>query len=300
MYFFAGILIIILLFAIIFGFCRRRMAIKSVRSMSCEEKCCLLNELLQPFGYCYDNRWDAVSTRNDAWQRGAGYTAVFDRAALHFHMVFDALPIYFHYGNRTWLIELWKGQYGINTGAEVGIYYADGILSEEYLPTAHFQAVSDEDRLPVSFTLYRRGSAIARMQREAWWLTVFFVGMLSKPSQLVMDVAIRFPAPDMQQAFLTALKKTGLSRKNFHCHDTEVHIRYEEGCPLSPVCPEKLSFFRRIQLCWAGFCNRLSVRLYCFVTRPFSCTLDKILYLYKLLPFVLRRTLRRLKGVLRR
>ena len=60
-----------------------------------------------------------------------------------FQMVFDALPIYFDYRGRTWLIELWKGQYGINTGAELGIYHADKILSESEYKTALFTAAED-------------------------------------------------------------------------------------------------------------------------------------------------------------
>ena len=46
--------------------------------------------------------------------------------APRFQMVFDALPVYFDYQKKTWLIEFWKGQYGINTGAEIGIYTGSG------------------------------------------------------------------------------------------------------------------------------------------------------------------------------
>ena len=130
MYFFIGFLLLLVL---CLGFCfwRRRRAIKKVCCMSCREKQDLLDTILEPFGYYYVCDQDLISTRNDAWQRQAGYRALFDKAALRLHIVFDALPIYFNHCGRTWLIELWKGQYGINTGAEVGIYQADGLLSPE-------------------------------------------------------------------------------------------------------------------------------------------------------------------------
>ncbi len=297
MYFSIIILLFLLLICFLFGFWRRHAAIKKVCSLSCEEKCSLLDSILAPFGYVYAPKQDIISTLNDAWQRKAGYTALFDRAALHFHMVFDALPIYFNYQGRTWLIEFWKGQYGINTGAEVGIYYADRILKKEEYDTAHFQAVEDCDRLHVTYTLLHGSHPLATVSGLTWWLTVFFVGMFSRPSQLAMDCVLCFPDGEMQECFLSALRQTA-SNVRFHCHGCKVHLYYEEGCPLSPICPDQISWFRKLRIRWAQFCNRLCCRLYCFLTRRFDCTLNRILYLYFLLPFALRRMLRRLKGVI--
>ena len=70
-------------------------------------------------------------------------------------MVFDYLPVYFDYNDKTWMIQLWKGQYGINTGGEIGVYYADHIVSQEQLDTTLFQAVDDSDILKMSMYLIR-------------------------------------------------------------------------------------------------------------------------------------------------
>ncbi len=298
MYFSIGILLFILLCFILCSH-RRRIAIKKVQSMSCEEKCALISTILNPFGYCYIGQQDIISTCNDAWQRTAGYTALFDRAALHFHMVFDALPIYFDYQGRTWLIEIWKGQYGINTGAEVGIYYADRLLAQEELAHAHFHAVDDEDRLLVSYTLFRDERPIASVCNITWWLTAFLTGMFSQPARLTMEIAIGFPNAEMQHSFLSALQQLEPCPALFHCCGREVHLCYGDGCPQSPICPQTISFLRRVHIKWVQLCNAFCCRLYCLVTRPFTATLDKILYLYELLPFILRRMLRRLKGVIR-
>lgn len=298
MYFSIIILLISLFLVLLFGIWRRRIAVRKVCSLSCEEKCMLLNDILSPFGYVYEPKQDIISTHNDAWQRNAGYTAAFDRAALHFNMVFDALPIYFNFRERTWLIEFWKGQYGINTGAEIGIYYANRILKEEEYESAHFQAVEDCDRLPVTFTLLHNTHPLATVSRLTWWLTVFFVGMFSQPSKLGMDCILCFPDSKMQECFTAALKRTA-PNIYFHCHGSKVHLYYGEGCPFSSVCPSRISRFRKLQIGWAQFCNRSCCRLYCFLTRRFDCTLNKVLYLYYLLPLALRRMLRRLKGVIR-
>lgn len=267
--------------------------------MTCTEKCKLIQELLAPFGYYYYGRQDVVSTRNDAWQRQAGYTALFDRAALHLHMVFDALPIYFDYQDRTWLIELWKGQYGINTGAEVGVYYTDGLITPDKYSTAHFDAVSDCDRLPISFTLYHNNEVLASMSNTSWWLTAFLVGAFTNPSQLSMDISIAFPNVEMQRSFLNALRQSGNPHLDFRCRNLTVRIHYANGCPVSPVCPEKISLFRRIRIAWAQCCNKLLCRLYRWLARPFHTTLDRVIFLYELLPFLLRRMLRHLKGVIK-
>lgn len=298
MYFSIIILLFLPLIFLLFGIWRRHIAIQKVSSLSCEEKVTRLNDILSPFGYVYEPKQDVISTLNDAWQRRAGYTALFDRAALHFHMVFDALPVYFNYGGRTWLIEFWKGQYGINTGAEVGVYYANRILAKEEYDKAYFQAVDDCDRLNVAYTLLHGSHPLATVSGLTWWLTVFFVGMFSRPSHLAMDCILRFPDREMRESFTAALRQTAPNIQ-FHCHGSKVHLYYEEGCPLSPVCPDKMSWFRKLRIRLVQFCNRLCCRLYCFLTRRFDCTLNKILYLYYLLPSVLRRMLRRLKGVIR-
>ena len=39
-------------------------------------------------------------------------------------MIIDCEPICFMYGGKNWMIELWKGQYGLETGGEIGVYNA--------------------------------------------------------------------------------------------------------------------------------------------------------------------------------
>lgn len=296
MYYFINIILLILLFYIIFSGIRRKKVEKEIRCMICSEKCRLISDILTPLGYCYSSDWDIISTRDDAWQGEIGYSALFDRAALHFNMSFDALPVYFRYQGATWLIELWKGQYGVSTGAEVGVYRADGLLAESELSSALFHAVDDGQYLPMSFTLRRNGTIIARICKSTWWLTAFLPGLYSRSSSLALDVSICFPDAAMQEAFCESLSACGLPTLYFHCHGTHTQIHYADGCPLSPICPGNSSLPRRIRIHWVNFSNRLSCHLYQHLTRPFCCTLDKILYLYRLLPFTVRRILRCMKG----
>ncbi|MDE7257641.1 MAG: DUF4474 domain-containing protein, partial [Lachnospiraceae bacterium] len=65
------------------------------------QKCSLLEQLAEPFGYAYHCRCGFFSSTLDAWQKTAGYTWLYDYMAPRFQMVFDALPIYFDYRGRT-------------------------------------------------------------------------------------------------------------------------------------------------------------------------------------------------------
>ena len=284
MYFSIVFVIFALLLFFVLSSCRRRWAIKKVYSMCCAEKCRLLNTLIEPFGYCYIECQDIISSRNDAWQRSMGYTSLFDHAASHFNMVFDCLPVYFNYRNRTWLIEFWKGQYGINTGAEIGIYYADRIVPEKEIPFTLFQAVEDKDMLPFSFELLRH-KPLACVSRKAWWLTAFCMVRFSRPEQLCMNISIAFFDCEMRCLFLQALQQAGLSRDCLKVCGNTVHIQYCD----SPK--EHCGFFARLVRSLSQFSNRIFCRLYLLITRPFTTTLDRLLYLYYLLPFAFRRTL---------
>lgn len=285
MYFSICIFIFALLILFVFGTCQKRSAVKKVCSMTSPEKCRLFSSIIEPFGYCYDENQDIISSRNDAWQRNVGYTALFDHAAPHFNMVFDYLPVYFPYRNRTWLIEFWKGQYGINTGAEAGLYYADRILTKEELKTAHFQTVTDEDMLPLSLCLMNEDTSLASLSKRTWWLTAFCMGRFSSPSSLYLNISLRFPDVEMMHSFLNALYQTGLSKQFVRVCCDKVYIQY------GGVQLRDLNLLNRLTRRWAQFTNRIFCRLYLFITRYFSLTIDRLLYLYYLLPFAFRRIL---------
>lgn len=285
MYLSIGIILLALVFCVLLGFSRRRAAIKKVCSLSSGDKYELLSTLIAPFGYCYNSRWDIISSRNDAWQRTMGYTALFDRAAASLNMVFNYLPVYFTYQDRTWLIELWKGQYGINTGCEIGVYYADGILSADALPTAQFQAVDDQDMLTMSFSLFREKNQLAELSGRTWWLTAFCMGCFSKPEQLCMKASIRFHDRDMMRSFLNALYETGIRKDSVSVCGCELKLCFGGSDK------HRYGWFRRLQRKWTQSFNRFSCKLYLKATAPFCLTIDRLLYLYYLLPFILRKVL---------
>ena len=84
-----------------------------------------LNRDLAEAGFAYDRKEDIFYSLMDCWQREMGYCQLYDEGSSLFNMVMHCEPVRFSYAGKRWMIELWKGQYGITTGAEVGIYNTD-------------------------------------------------------------------------------------------------------------------------------------------------------------------------------
>ena len=285
MYLFFGIFFLILLFFFCVNHFRRKKIIKKICSMCMDEKCRILSDLIEPFGYAYVLSQDIFTSRIDAWQRQFGYCHLYDQAAPHFNMIFDCLPVYFNYEGRTWMIELWKGQYGINTGCEIGVYYADRILKEEELKHELFQCADNENMLKLYFNLYRNGQNIAHLCKIHWWLTAFSIGCFSKPSDLTMRVSITFHNEDMAEAFIRGLIKAGYRQEDIRLCCGTVSFTFGEADAFYHIWKRLL---RNIAQC----VNRFWCRVYLFITRPFCLSIDRILYLYYYLPFAFRKMLR--------
>lgn len=147
-------LLFILTLIIIFHF-KKKKVLKKVCSLRADEKNKILNAMAEPLGFAYNSCQDIFTSRLDATQKIFGYTTFYDLTAPYFNMVFDYEPIYFDYKKRTWLIEIWKGQYGINSGCELGVYHADQLISPDKYNSTIFKAASPDDMPDISLFLCR-------------------------------------------------------------------------------------------------------------------------------------------------
>ena len=284
MYKILSVIFIILLFFLILNYWRKRRIICRVSQMSAYEKQELLNQLAEPFGFCYDADQDVFSSRTDAWQKNFGYGRIYDLAAPSMNMVLDTEPVYFNYQKKTWLIQFWKGQYGITTGAEVGIYHADSVIPPMLRGQTLFQAASEEEMLPLRIRLYSHSRRLFCFTRKHWWLTGFCIGTLHAPARLTAEYTIAFPDMEMCGSFLTGMTGLGYSWEELQVEETTV--RFTLSVPKTPDSSPSPQWRRRYIL-WK---DRLFCKIYQKVTSPFSCTADKLLYLYYYLPCAFRRT----------
>ena len=280
-------IIIFVLIVLSFLFCfRRKCIIKKIRCMSPIDKMNRLNRLTGPFGFQYILSQDMFTSCLTAWQREYGYCGLYDKSAPHFNIVFDCEPIYFDYHGCTWLIEFWKGQYGINMGAEIGIYKADRLLSEYERSSALFHSVRDDELPEFALTLLKDGNTCLQICREHWWLTAFSMGNYAEPEQLCVKYSISFPTVSMCDAFVEGLLNAGYDRKYMSVCAAAVSFTFDTPLTNRPSLP-------RLLLCaFAQWKNRLFLKLYKWATRPFCFTLDRLLYLYEYMPFAFRHMVR--------
>lgn len=286
MYFFLIILLLVALICSVFFHFRKKKIVCKIQCMDKCQKCCKVEELVKPFGYCFHEECGFFSSTLDAWQREAGYAWIYDYMAPRFQMVFDALPVYFDYEGKTWLIEFWKGQYGINAGAEIGIYHADRILSEKEYKTTRFEAVSNTELLNCSFVLCGKNGSCVKVAQNHWWLTAFFTGSFVWPSDLCMKATIKFPDKRMQFAFISGLRKAGCAEQNFSVSGFCVTVHFGRARKV------RYKLCTRFWRCFSQWKNKIFCKLYLWVTKPFQCTEDRVLCLYYLIPFAFRRLFR--------
>jgi len=149
-------------------------------------------------GFAWDKKQGIFYSLQSAKQRYAGYCDLYNMMAPAAGMFIQNKQMSFNYGGEKWMIWLWKGQYGVTTGAEIGVYiYDKNIAGQDW-----YRCASDDERLSMSVTLYKNGRALFSRSDYTWWLTGFKPG-ISFGSTLRMSISITFPNLAMANAFRT-------------------------------------------------------------------------------------------------
>jgi len=231
-----------------------------------------LNEEIKPLGFAYDPEQDIFYSILNPWQRKFGYCRLYDEACAPLSMIIDCEPITFEYNGRKWLIEFWKGQYGMNTGAEVGIYYTrlpnlnvPGLFSGNF-----YFCPKDDECINMSFILRKNGNLLFSRKGYHWWLTGFKLGEYSKPSELSMEIILELYDRKMAIAFVEALKREGYSEDEYKLHANKVWVMYDKPHTKQPLTRTVFTDFI-MQRNNESLCNT-----YNYLTRSYTDTLDKL------------------------
>lgn len=255
------------------------------------EQLARLNSDLKPSGFAYDYSGDYFYSLHNCWQKEAGYCSLYDDASPLFNMIMDCEPIAFDYDGKRWLIEMWKGQYGITTGAEVGVYTTDreDIHSERFTG-AFYDAANASEELYISFILYKNGKKLLKRSGRGWWLTAFKLGEYSKKSSLTMKVKIQFPNAVMLSAFTEALIQTGYNKGEFRIRHNTIVIDFTTPHSPQPALQDGISE-KAVQRA-----NKTNCFVYKSATDKFSYTPDKLEYIRSFMPELYEFMLRSLYG----
>lgn len=231
-----------------------------------------LNQDLQPFGFAYDYTQDIFYSLMNCWQRGFGYFRLYDEGCATFSMIIDCEPIYFNYKGRKWMIEFWKGQYGMTTGGEVGIYYTTGpeINIPGVFNGTFYYCVNDEDRIDMSFAFRKNGNLLFTRSAYHWWITGFKLAEFSQPSELTMDIILDLYDRQMVEAFVNGLKEAGYSENEYAVRGRRVYIHFDKPHTKQPFTRNPITV-HLMQRNNRSFCDA-----YNYLTQGYVNTIDKL------------------------
>ena len=182
----------------------------------------LLRSLLekhQILSYQYSYIDDYYYTNDkEAWQYNFGFGKVYDIASPYLLLEYDYIRVFFTYEGKDWMLQMWKGQYGlVFYGGEIGIYNRDHVddgLSE----WTFFSCPDEEDWLDMEMTLWHEqldGTWKREFTREYdkyWWCTGFKNGHLRQEEpadELRMTGRITFKDEEMAKIVADGLKECG-------------------------------------------------------------------------------------------
>ena len=177
----------------------------------------LENHQILSYQYSYVDDYYYTNDK-EAWQKHFGFGKIYDIASPFLLLEYDYIRIFFTYENKDWMIQFWKGQYGmIFYGGEVGVY--NRAHSEEGINDWTFYGCAKEgDWLAMDMTLYHRnldGEYVREFTREYdkyWWCTGFKNGHLriEEPAdELRLAGRITFKDELMAQIVYDGLRECG-------------------------------------------------------------------------------------------
>lgn len=173
-------------------------------------------------GFAWDRRQGIWYSLMNPIQRKFGYCDLYDTLAPLAGIFISHKKMPFSYGGKQWMVWLWKGQYGITIGAEIGLYvysktFSANVLGKKY-SQKWYRCAYDSERIKMSFTLYKNGRKMFnRPYQNHWWLTGFKPGIKKWWENLSMNITLGFHNTSMARAFCSAngIKKPSSSQVTF-------------------------------------------------------------------------------------
>ncbi len=240
-----------------------------------------INSDLKYAGFAYSEKGDYFYSLKNCWQYNVGYCKFFDDNCIFLNMAIHCEPITFSYGGKRWLIEFWKGQYGITTGAEIGVYNTiKKDIKTKIFSGTYYEKINPNEFLPMSFILKKGKKTILKRKSKHWWLTGFKLGEYSKKSQLSMKIKIKFPNVMMRDAFIAGLIKVGYSKSEYSVFKNTVKVKYSNPHTNQPLSQKS------IQSVIAQQTNNNNCTIFNMATKKYKNTLDKLEYIKYSMPIV--------------
>ncbi len=195
------------------------------------------------YQYSYDYNYYYANDKT-TWQDEFGFAMVYDFIAPYFGYAYDSVRVFFTYDNQDFMVQLWKGQYIVLRGGEIGIYHrdADGLKRDPYT----LYNASDEKYWPtMDVSIYEQKKEgdpaeayellFKRPVDKYWWCTGFVLGVPrnTNPSdELRMEAVLTFNDSEMVAGFAKGLVEHGF-REVEKAEDVKLDEYYVEGASVT-------------------------------------------------------------------
>jgi len=136
-------------------------------------------------------------------------------ASHDFPAVYVTVRVKFQYGGQDWMIQLWKGRYGlVMLGGEIAV-----LKKPVEQPAEHYWPIEPSEELAISMDVYQHNFVTGKTKHlftrstdAAWWFNGFVAGSFmeyNRKDEIVMVGTIAFPDPEMLKAFEESFAKIG-------------------------------------------------------------------------------------------
>ncbi len=177
------------------------------------------------------------------------------------------------------MIELWKGQYGMTTGCEIGVYETSKYrIDDDYIKDTFYNSAGDKDMLKMSFVLKKNGKIIMSRKGVHWWLTGFKLGEFSHPHELTMELSISLKDSLMRDKFIIGLKEAGYNDEEIVVVNNTVRLVFDEPKTPQPYSRNKVLDYI-MQANNKNLCEDFNE-----LTKDYDNSIDKIIYVRETAP----------------
>lgn len=155
-------------------------------------------------GYSFSIPEVLLYAQVNAWVRDFGFCLFYDIFSYTTPFFFyETRRIKFDYDGLEWMIQIWKGNYVITNGAEIGIYSR---TPEKF--GSYYDCATDDQMMEMSMELYHGDDLIfSRPKQLHWWLTGFKItDELYPADSMTMKFSIDMKDEEMLNAFCSAIE----------------------------------------------------------------------------------------------
>lgn len=140
----------------------------------------------------------------NCWMRNFGFCYLYDVLANSMPVFFNYITrrFKFEYNDLEYMIQIWKGNYTVSNGGEVGVYCRDKAKFGSY-----YDCANDEQMLEMSMQILHGDKVLVNKPLQLhWWVNGFNLGTrMYLPESLTMKFSIVMKDEEMLKAFCEAI-----------------------------------------------------------------------------------------------